>query len=110
ALPEVQQGGRSPSAGTEPGSASMDLPFDSRFVATSWLHRATGVGRIRLQDADSGGTVIRLPKHRRVRVGSYRRSVTVDQVLVELRRSGEPRRVAALKRSGAASPAFGVGL
>jgi 3-methyladenine DNA glycosylase AlkD len=45
-----------------------------------------------------------------VRVGSYRRSVTVDQVLVELRQSGEPQRVAALKRSGAAPPAFGVGL
>jgi hypothetical protein len=40
------------------------------------------------------------------RVGSYRCSVTVDQVLTELRRSGEPQRVAALKRSGAASPAF----
>jgi 3-methyladenine DNA glycosylase AlkD len=36
--------------------------------------------------------------------------VTVDQVLIELRAVGEPQRVAALKRSGAASPAFGVGL
>jgi 3-methyladenine DNA glycosylase AlkD len=36
--------------------------------------------------------------------------VTVDQVLTELRRSGEPQRVAALEQSGAASPAFGVGL
>jgi 3-methyladenine DNA glycosylase AlkD len=44
------------------------------------------------------------------RSGGYRRSVIVDEVLTELRQSAEPRRVAALKRSGAASPAFGVGL
>jgi 3-methyladenine DNA glycosylase AlkD len=36
--------------------------------------------------------------------------VTVDQVLIDLERLGELQRVAALKRSGAASPAFGVGL
>jgi 3-methyladenine DNA glycosylase AlkD len=36
--------------------------------------------------------------------------VTVDEVLAELRQSGEPQRVAALKRSGAASLAFGVSL
>jgi 3-methyladenine DNA glycosylase AlkD len=38
------------------------------------------------------------------------RNVTLDQVLTELRRSGDPQRVAALKRSGAGSPAFGVSL
>jgi 3-methyladenine DNA glycosylase AlkD len=42
--------------------------------------------------------------------GGYRRLVTVDEVLTELRRSGEPQRVAALKRSGVLTPAFGVGL
>jgi 3-methyladenine DNA glycosylase AlkD len=36
--------------------------------------------------------------------------VTVEEILSELRRSGQPQRVAALKRSGVASPAFGVGL
>jgi 3-methyladenine DNA glycosylase AlkD len=34
----------------------------------------------------------------------------VDQVLTELRRLGEPQRVAALERFGGASPAFGVSL
>jgi 3-methyladenine DNA glycosylase AlkD len=43
-------------------------------------------------------------------LGSDRRSVTVDGVLSELRQSGEPRRVAALRRSGVTTPAFGVGL
>jgi 3-methyladenine DNA glycosylase AlkD len=36
--------------------------------------------------------------------------VTVDEVLTELRQLGEPQRVAALERSGATSPALGVGL
>jgi 3-methyladenine DNA glycosylase AlkD len=36
--------------------------------------------------------------------------MAVGDILSELRRMGEPRRVAALKRSGVASPAFGVGL
>ena len=36
--------------------------------------------------------------------------LTVEDILSELRRSGEPQRVAALKQSGASSPAFGVGL
>jgi 3-methyladenine DNA glycosylase AlkD len=36
--------------------------------------------------------------------------VTVEEILSELRESGEPERVAALKRFGAASPAFGVSL
>ena len=44
------------------------------------------------------------------RCSGYRRLVTVEEILSELRRSGEPQRVASLKRSGAASPAFGVGL
>jgi 3-methyladenine DNA glycosylase AlkD len=36
--------------------------------------------------------------------------MTVDEILSELRRSGDPRRVASLRRVGAASPALGVGL
>jgi 3-methyladenine DNA glycosylase AlkD len=36
--------------------------------------------------------------------------VTVEEILHELRQAGEPQRVAALKRSGATSPAFGVRL
>ena len=36
--------------------------------------------------------------------------MTAEEILSELRQSGEPRRVAALKRSGATSPAFGVSL
>jgi 3-methyladenine DNA glycosylase AlkD len=36
--------------------------------------------------------------------------VTVEEILHELRQAGEPQRVAALNRSGATSPAFGVGL
>jgi 3-methyladenine DNA glycosylase AlkD len=36
--------------------------------------------------------------------------LTVQELLSELRRLGEPQRVAALKRVGAASPAFGVSL
>jgi 3-methyladenine DNA glycosylase AlkD len=36
--------------------------------------------------------------------------VTVEEILAELRQVGEPRRVTALKRLAAASPAFGVGL
>jgi 3-methyladenine DNA glycosylase AlkD len=36
--------------------------------------------------------------------------VTVDEVLTKLRRSDEPKRVAALKRSGVTPPAVGVGL
>jgi 3-methyladenine DNA glycosylase AlkD len=36
--------------------------------------------------------------------------VTVDEILFELRLAGDPRRVASLKRFGAGSPAFGVGL
>jgi 3-methyladenine DNA glycosylase AlkD len=36
--------------------------------------------------------------------------VTVEEILHELRQAGEPQRVAALKRSGVTSPAFGVGL
>src|SRR5215831_2684443 len=34
----------------------------------------------------------------------------VEEIVVELRQLGEPRRVAALRRSGVASPAFGVAL
>jgi 3-methyladenine DNA glycosylase AlkD len=36
--------------------------------------------------------------------------VTVEDILSELRQSGEPQRVEALKRVGSASPALGVGL
>jgi 3-methyladenine DNA glycosylase AlkD len=36
--------------------------------------------------------------------------VTVEEILHELRQAGEPQRAAALKLSGATSPAFGVGL
>jgi 3-methyladenine DNA glycosylase AlkD len=36
--------------------------------------------------------------------------VTVGEILSELRQSGETQRIAALRRSGAGSPAFGVGL
>jgi 3-methyladenine DNA glycosylase AlkD len=36
--------------------------------------------------------------------------VTVEEVLSELRQAGDSQRVASLKRVGATSPAFGVGL
>ncbi len=36
--------------------------------------------------------------------------VNVDEIVFELQQLGEPRRVAALRRSGASSPAFGVAL
>jgi 3-methyladenine DNA glycosylase AlkD len=36
--------------------------------------------------------------------------MTVDEILSELRRAGDPRRVGSLKRVGAGSPAVGVGL
>jgi 3-methyladenine DNA glycosylase AlkD len=39
-----------------------------------------------------------------------RSSITVDEVLSELRAAADPKRVAALKRSGITSAAFGVGL
>jgi 3-methyladenine DNA glycosylase AlkD len=38
------------------------------------------------------------------------RLMAVEEILSELRELGEPQRVAALKRSGISSPAFGVGL
>jgi hypothetical protein len=44
------------------------------------------------------------------RFGGYRRSVAAEEILSELRQLGEPQRVAALRRSGVTSPAFGVGL
>src|SRR5262249_53970915 len=42
--------------------------------------------------------------------GTVKTTLSADEIVSELRRLGEPRRGAALRRSGGASPAFGVAL
>ena len=83
------------------------------FLPSLWLAGGPDWLPNRLLEIPRGG--LRVPgaaatPGRGVRFGGYRRSVAAEEILSELRQLGEPQRVAALRRSGVTSPAFGVGL